>query len=451
MTGTGKITVRPISEAERKRFDKLLEDKHYIGNTPNVGDFLRQVVERDGQWIALLAWGSACYRIKDRDQWIGWNNLHREERLKLVVQNRRYLLLTERGAEPNLASQVLALAVKHLADQWQERFGYRPVMAESFTDIELYAGTCYRASGWEAIGKSAGYSRQRADFYVANDRPKKLWIKLLCPDAKKIVCGAELGKEHVTALTPARTGVLPLKQPQMRSLLDVFLKLTDPRSKSTTFKLPSVLVIISMALLCGKRDISQFHRFGWRLTQKQKALIRLPFKKGNRKIRVVPGYNVYYQVLSRLNPEEFAELLNQWLQQHAGELPTSLAVDGKMIRDCIGVVTMADHETGVPRSMGIMSQKEGEGQDCEMRVAQELIEASPNLNNQIITADALHAQRKTAKAIVEKGGEYLLQVKGNQAAVKDIAEKTFADATPFLPSRRKDMEEQKPGNYSLPK
>ncbi|MCC5024537.1 MAG: hypothetical protein J6386_17865 [Candidatus Synoicihabitans palmerolidicus] len=53
-----------------------------------------------------------------------------------MVQNRRFLLLTKRGEEPNLAAQVLAAAVRTLLGHWLERFGYRPLLAETFTDPE---------------------------------------------------------------------------------------------------------------------------------------------------------------------------------------------------------------------------------------------------------------------------------------------------------------------------
>ncbi|MCC5022497.1 MAG: DUF4338 domain-containing protein [Candidatus Synoicihabitans palmerolidicus] len=76
--------------------------------------------------MALLAWGPACYALKDRDRWVGWDATRRVERFSLVVQNRRFLLLTKRGEEPNFASQVLAAAVRTVPGHWQERFGYRP-------------------------------------------------------------------------------------------------------------------------------------------------------------------------------------------------------------------------------------------------------------------------------------------------------------------------------------
>lgn len=428
---TGLI-IRVVEAGEVKRYDRLMEAKHYLGHAHRVGDFLRQVVERDGEWVALLAWGPAGLHMKDRDKWIGWNRLQRAERLKLVAQNRRFLLLTERGKEPNLASKVLAAAMRVLPSQWAEHFGYEPVLAESFTDVELYEGTCYRASGWEAVGMSAGFSRHRADFYVANDRPKRLWMKPLRPDAKAILCGATLGERQEEGETPATSGILPLNQKQMLSLMETLHTLPDPRGKNVRFRVGPVLTIVAMALLCGQRDLSQFQRFGWRLRHPQRRLLNLPFKKGFRKLRDIPSYSVYYQLLSRLDLDAFARVLNTWLQQRAGELPGALAVDGKMIRDCIGIVTMAEHDTGVPRAMAVMSQKEGEGERCEMRVAQQLVEQSDSLAGQVVTGDALNTQRSMSRAVVEKGGEYLLQIKGNQPKLLDTAQRTFAPASPFL-------------------
>jgi hypothetical protein len=427
------LNVRVIAAKEAPRFEELLKAKHYLGPTRRIGDFLQQVVERDGEWIGLLVWGPAGLHLKDRDRWIGWNPLQRAERLKLVVQNRRFLLLRERGQEPNLASQTLAAAVRALPGQWAEHFGYQPVLAESFTDVELYEGTCYRASGWEALGLSAGFSRHRADFYVPNDRPKRLWVRRLRPDATAILCAATLAPPQRAAETPATSGVLPLSQPQMRSLLEALRAVKDPRARNTRFRLAPVLAIVAMALLCGQRDISQFHRFGWRLRQNQRALLGLPFKRGSRKLRDIPSYSVYYQLLSRLDLDGFAAVLNAWLQQRAGELPGALAMDGKMIRDCIGVVTLAEHETGVPRAMAVMSQKEGESERCELRVAQTLLDHTPTLSGQVVTGDALHTQRATARRIIEKGGEYVLQIKDNQPTLLKTAERTFAVASPLLP------------------
>jgi hypothetical protein len=112
------------------------------------------VVKVHGRVAALLVWAPACYALKDRDQWINWSANQRVERLKLIVQNRRFLILAAKGESPNLASQTMGAALRALPRQWQERFGYRPLLAESFTDPEAYAGTCYKASNWEPVGFS---------------------------------------------------------------------------------------------------------------------------------------------------------------------------------------------------------------------------------------------------------------------------------------------------------
>ncbi|AKJ65417.1 Druantia anti-phage system protein DruA [Kiritimatiella glycovorans] len=75
---------------------------HYMGEGHAGGDTMR-LVEAYGEWMALFLWGSAAYRLKDRDAYIGWSGPQRALRQKLIVQNRRFTLLVDRGAHPNLA------------------------------------------------------------------------------------------------------------------------------------------------------------------------------------------------------------------------------------------------------------------------------------------------------------------------------------------------------------
>lgn len=227
------VSVRIAVEREIGWFDGVLADKHYLGAGRPVGDYLRQVVEVDGKAVAMLVWGPACYALKDRDQWISWSTVQRLERLKLIVQNRRFLVLAEKGQSPNLASQAMGAALRALPGQWLERFGYRPLLAESFTDPEAYAGTCYKASNWEAVGQSAGHSRHRVDFYVPNDRPKKLWLRALCPQGREQLRAPQVPEDCRGGLIAAPTGTLPIKAQQLDSLLEVFRKAPDPRASNT--------------------------------------------------------------------------------------------------------------------------------------------------------------------------------------------------------------------------
>jgi hypothetical protein len=106
-------------------------------------------------------------------------------------------------------------------------------------------------------------------------------------------------------------------------------------------------------------------------------------------------------------------------------------LDGKMIRDQIGLVTLADHEDGSPVAVALMDQKEGT-QRCEQTAALSLLESLPTLEQKVVSADALHCQKATARLIVEKGGDYLLQIKANQPALLEQAEAAGAVSTPLL-------------------
>jgi uncharacterized protein DUF4338/DDE family transposase len=428
------VVVRMAADHEVEWFDGLLRDHHYLGAGRPVGDYLRQVVELNAKPVALLVWGPACYALKDRDLWISWSATQRLERLKLIVQNRRFLLLTAKGESPNLASQAMGAALRALPGQWQQCFGYRPLLAESFTDPEGYAGTCYKASNWEAVGWSAGFSRHRADFYMANERPKRLWLRPLAPEARHILRAHELPASCGAALTCAPSGTLPVNAEQLGSLLDVFRRAPDPRDSNTRYRIGPVLTLIAMALLAGRREIAEMARFATTLRQPQRRRLGLPRKKNTRAFYEVPGYGVFYQVLTRMDPEAFASLLNGWLKSRAGTLPEALALDGKMIREQIGLLTLAQHEDGAPQAMAVYDQKEGT-QRSELTAATALLEALPALDGKIITADPLHCQRHHARTIVEKGGDYLLQIKGNQP--KLFGQGQGLDGlpnTPFLPT-----------------
>ena len=109
------------------------------------------------------------------------------------------------------------------------------------------------------------------------------------------------------------------------------------------------------------------------------------------------------------------------------------------IRDTVGLVCMVDHETGVPQAMGVASQKEGEGDRCELNVAQRMIRNLPDLTNALITADPLHCQTRTAQDIVALGGDFLVQAKDNQKTVHQCAEGLTQDLSPLLPAHKKPM------------
>jgi hypothetical protein len=285
---------------------------------------------------------------------------------------------------------------------------------------------------------SAGHSRHRVDFYVPNDRPKRLWLRPLCPHGREQLQAQQVPEQCRAGLLATPTGTLPLKAQQADSLMDAFRKAPDPRGSNTRYRTYSVLTLIAMALLAGRREIAEIARFATTLSQPQRRQLGFPRKKGTKAFWQVPSYSVFYQVLTRMDPEAFAQVLSGWLESRAGTLPGALALDGKMIRDHIGLLTLAQHEDGAPVAVAVYDQKEGT-QRCELSAASALLEQLPALDGKIITGDPLHNQRKHASMIVQKGGDFLFQIKANQPNL--LAKAQALDGlknTPFLPKAKPD-------------
>jgi len=426
-----RLTTHVVSEAvARSRFNQLLEEQHRLGARQSKGRSLYQVICREEQWLGLILWTGALWHLKARDQWIGWDALRRSERLQLVVHQARFLVL-EGTRQPNLASQMLGAAVRDLPSQWEELYGYRPLLAETFTDPESHAGTCYKAAGWEPVGMSGKDGRHYAENIPGELRPKKLWLKTLHPKSKDRLCEGELAEPYRAGLAAHAGERCALRSQQLYSLFEAFQRVPDPRSRSARrYLIGAVLSLVALGLLRGAVHVSTILRTAQKLSQSQRGQLRLPMKKGTR-FRQVPGYDVFREVLSRVDLEALARVLTQWLQSHAGELPRTLAVDGKTIRDHLGlIVTLVDAEEGAP--VAVAAHTAGKGH--ELKTTQALL-ASPavSLINATVTADSLHCQDQTAHIITrEKGGDFLLQIRDNQPTLHRHAQTQLAAAPPLF-------------------
>ena len=429
------LSVRPLKDEEYSRASELLEQEHYLGDCPQ-GRQLLQVVEYKGHWVALLDWGPACWKLADREQYIGWTHQQRAERLGLIVQNRRFLVLGKERM-PNLASRALGLALKALPEHWEERHGYRPLMAETFTDIEQFEGTCYKASNWEPLGLTKGFQRHRADYFQKHARPKKLWIKSLNRNSLRILTAIDVPKAYQSALnrdTPERD--LALKKTQMESLLDHFREhFKDPRRNNRSYRAHSLLVFITMALFAGRDTLTAIQRYGNMLTEQQRLWLGFPRKKGTN-TRKVPSWGALYNFLTQIDPKAFSECLSLWLGSNLGTLPRALAIDGKWIRDRALSLCLSEHETGAPVAVGFaaeVSKTDENKREGEQTVALELYNKT-NLEGAIITGDALNNNKAQAQAILDAGGDYFLQLKNENRYAFQSAQITAEAGTPFLPT-----------------
>jgi len=128
---------------------------HYLGYQPLPGDQLRYFIKVQHRILGLLGFGAAAWKTAPRDRWIGWTAEQRRERLHLIVNNARFLILPWVTSR-HLASKVLALAARQIRQHWQARYGYRPVLLETFVEKARFKGTCYRAANWLYLGDTQG-------------------------------------------------------------------------------------------------------------------------------------------------------------------------------------------------------------------------------------------------------------------------------------------------------
>lgn len=145
--------------AHSELWDYLLHHYHYLGRPQLVGEHLKQLVFIDGQVVACLGWASAAWKIAPRDRHIGWTQEAKRTRLHLITNNVRFLILPWVRVE-HLASKVLALSLRGLSRCWEQRYGHRVCLAETFVDRSRFAGTCYRAANWVCVGETQGHAKR---------------------------------------------------------------------------------------------------------------------------------------------------------------------------------------------------------------------------------------------------------------------------------------------------
>jgi hypothetical protein len=419
------------SAAAWRQAKSALGREHGLGAGREAGDRLCQLIKEDGRLVAVLVWCAAAWHLKARDETVGWDAVTRSKRLKLVVQLRRFLVL-EATRRPNLASQCLGAGLRELVGQWESLHGYRPLLAESFSDPESHAGTVYKATNWVQAGLTKGYSQDHTDFYVRHGRPKKLWLKELAPRACGLMCAPELPAASQEAEGEGAGARSPLKVNQLSNLRDAFRQLPDPRSAtSRRHPLAAMLGLIALGLLMGARDVLDIWRKVACLSQSQRGAIGLCVRDKRSGRLKMPGYDALNDLVGAIDPAAYARALTAFLQAHAGLLPRSLALDGKSVGDgrCGMIITLCRHEDGRPVAMAVAR---GKKEDCEVSEGRALL-ADPQvqLADALVTADPLHNKADTARVIVEKGGDYLIGTKDNTSQRLAAAEQAL-QAAPLL-------------------
>jgi len=154
------LSLRRVAQrGESKLYNELIARYHYLGYTPLAGAQLRYLAYDGDNVLGALGFGAAAWKVAARDIFIGWSERERRDNLHLVVNNARFLILPWVRVR-NLASSLLGMAAKRLADDWEGVYRYRPVLIETFVD-EIFWGTCYRAANWIHVGETTGRGKRK--------------------------------------------------------------------------------------------------------------------------------------------------------------------------------------------------------------------------------------------------------------------------------------------------
>ena len=168
-------------------FNYLLHRYHDLGHQRCVGENLKVMVsDRSGRLLACMLFGSAAWKARHRDAFIGWDRATRERNLSLLTNNTRYLILPWVRVR-HLASHLLSRLCRELSGYWVEKYGHPIYMIETFVQRDRYRGTTYRAAGWQHVGATSGRSRNDRD-QTLSVPVKDIYLHPLVADFRRRLC-----------------------------------------------------------------------------------------------------------------------------------------------------------------------------------------------------------------------------------------------------------------------
>ena len=167
-------------------WNEYIDRYHYLGYQPLPGAQIRYFVRDGNRTLALLGFAASAWKTAPRDQFIGWTQEQRRRQLHLVINNARFLILPWVHSK-NLASKILSMTTRRIADDWQHHYSYRPVMVETFVETPRFRGTAYKAANWIYLGDTKG--RGKMDRKHKAQLPKKsIWVYPLVSNYQKLLC-----------------------------------------------------------------------------------------------------------------------------------------------------------------------------------------------------------------------------------------------------------------------
>ena len=187
----GQVRVEAVSDKEATElWNEYVSRYHYLGYKKPFGYFLRYFIESEQGLLGCILFAGAAKALGVRDRWIGWGEKHRLRNLAWVINNSRFLIFPWVGVK-NLASHLLGQVARRIKDDWQQRWGYSPVLMETFIDPDYFAGSCYKAANWQYLGMTTGEGLVRKGKRYRTS-PKMILVKPLVKAFRSLLCSQQL-------------------------------------------------------------------------------------------------------------------------------------------------------------------------------------------------------------------------------------------------------------------
>ncbi len=190
LAALGAVRLAPVREdaAAVAQWNAAVARWHPLGYKGAFGYRLRYFITAGEQRLGCLLLAGAARALAVRDRWIGWDAKARREQRVRVLNNSRFLIFPHVQV-PHLASHVLGQLARRVRADWLQHWGFEPLLLETFVDPRHYAGTCYRAAGWQLLGETTGSGLARPG-RTYRSSPRQVWVKPLCVDWRARLCAA---------------------------------------------------------------------------------------------------------------------------------------------------------------------------------------------------------------------------------------------------------------------
>jgi hypothetical protein len=182
------VTVRPVaSDKDSQLWNEAVARFHYLGFKPLPGAQVRYLVEGGAELLGVIGFSAAAWKVAPRDRFIGWSAETKRQGLHLIANNSRFLILPW-VRKRNLASFILARCAERIPSDFETRYGYRPVLLETFVERDRFHGSCYRAANWIHVGETQG--RGKLDRRRLFALPvKRIYVYPLQRRFREVLCG----------------------------------------------------------------------------------------------------------------------------------------------------------------------------------------------------------------------------------------------------------------------